>query len=593
VISHGSTPTLSAETTEAASRPTHRHWTVALGSIVATAGAVNAWWLVHFRDGYPVDIDEAGYLWFAFRLRHAFDVDGLSGWWNSFQHEGWVGPLLPSVTGLMQLVTGSNGIVPAMAVQLVFFAILVVASYGIGSRLLDRRAGLLTAATVATLPAVSDFVRTYHLVIAGSAMYAASAYALLASDRLRRRGWAILWGATLGLMLLSRAMIVAFVPALPVAAVWILAVDRADRRRLANFALGLAAFAGVTALWYATSWRPIFDYLTSFGYGDHSPARGPRLSVFSTDFWTDEVIGTIDLSLYVPLACVLAAAFLAALAAVASRTRSSAAAARLLRRASTSDAIVPAFVVLEGYLALSTSSNDGTGFVVPILPSLVALAVVAALRLPWHALRVALAVALAATCAFNVLMKADVVSAASEYRSIDLPGLGLATVTSGRGFFHQHLVNDAGYTLGPPTHPLPPQDRGWLPLYGSIVAPFDHPPAGIDPRLYLATSEPLLNPSAVRLAAIRRGQPAGIFEKVATGGDDSVAAYRRFLDAAKPDLLVTASRQAWHFGPEITQRRVETAARAAGFTPLEQLHTPDGRTLQLWANGRLRGWLAD
>ena len=87
---------------------------------------------------------------------------------------------------------------PSIAVQLLFLAVLVVSSYGIGTRLLDRRAGLLTAFVTVTAPALLDFVRTYHLVLSSTAMYALATYALLASERLRRRSWSIGWGVALG-----------------------------------------------------------------------------------------------------------------------------------------------------------------------------------------------------------------------------------------------------------------------------------------------------------------------------------------------------------------------------------------------------------
>jgi Dolichyl-phosphate-mannose-protein mannosyltransferase len=563
------------------------HSAAALAALLLSLAAVHLWWLDRFRRGFPLDIDESGYLWFSFVQHEALREDGPLGLFREFQGEGWVGPLLPSITAFLELPGGSRQIVPSIAVQLLFLAVLVLASYGIGSRLLDRRAGLLTAVVVATTPAILDFVRTYHLVIPSAAMYSLATYALLASDRLRRRSWAVGWGVALGLTLLSRSMIVAFLPALVLAAVWVLVVDRADVRRIGNLVLGLAALTGTTLLWYATSWRPIFDYLTSFGYGAESPGHAGR-TPFSIGFWTDELVGTVDLSLYLPLAAVILAVLaLGAIGGLLRLVRSPSTAAALRAwsaRAARSDAIVPGFVVAEGYLALTSSSNDGTGFVVPLLPSLIALVVVVALRLPWRRVRVGLVAALSVVAVFNVVMKADVVTPVSEARTVDVPLFGRATLTNGRGFFHQHLVNDACYELGPPTRWLPDSERGWLVAFREAVSPL----AGVrrsdrEPRMYLALSEPVLNTSAVRLAAIRDGHQGGVFEKVDTGGDDTVDAYRRLLAAAMPDLLVTASREGCHFGPPITQRLVEGAAVSLGYRPVRRLPLPDGRQLRVWA----------
>lgn len=564
------------------------HSALTLLALVASLGAIHLWWLARFRRGFPLDIDESGYLWYSFVLHDVLREDGILGLWHRVQGEGWAGPLFPAVTAILELPAGAGDIVTSMATQLVFLALLVVASYGIGCRLLDERAGLLTALVVATTPATLDFVRTYQLVIPSTAMYAVATYALLASDRLRRRPWAVAWGVALGLTLLSRTMIVAFLPALPLAAGWMLAVDRAERRRVVNLCLGLLALVGVAALWYATSWSEIFDYLLGFGYGSDSPSGGGVPSLLSPSFWADELQGAIELAFYVPLAAVLLAATVAAALAwgegLAHATSLRAALRERAAAAARSDAIVPAFVIAEGYLALTSSSNDGTGFVVPLLPSLVALVVVATLRVPWRRARVTLVAALCLVCAFDVVMKADVVSGVSRVRSVTLPLLGRTTLTNGRGFIHQHLVNDACYELGPPTRWLPESERGWLPLLASAVAPLaEVHPRGREARLFLSQSEPLLNPGSLRLAAYREGIRGGVFGLVDTGRVDTVAAYEDALGAARPDLVLTASAERCHFGPAVTPGRVETAAAALGYTLVERLPTPDRRELRVWA----------
>jgi Dolichyl-phosphate-mannose-protein mannosyltransferase len=565
---------------------TRWRWPLALAALLISVSAVHVWWLLRFRRGFPLDIDESGYLWFSFVLHDALRDDGPLGLFRAFQHEGWVGPLLPAVTAIAEIPAGAREIVPSMAVQLLFLAVLVLASYGIGTRLLDRRAGFLTAVLTATAPAVLDFVRTYHLVIPSAALYTLATYALMASDRLRRRWWAVAWGVSLGLMLLSRSMAIAFLPALPVAAVWMLAVDRADRRRIANLGLGLAALLGTALLWYWTSWRPIFDYLLDFGYGVNEP--GNDRSPFSREFWTDEIVGTVDLSLYVPLAAVLLAGLVVAAAAWALSLRGSPSALDAIRaqaaRSIRSDAIVPLAVVLEGYLALSSSSNDGTGFVVPVLPSFFALVVVAVLRVPWRAARVAVVTALCAVAVFDVVMKADVIEPISRAHDAHLPLWGKATLVNGRGFLHQNLVNDACYELGPPRRWLPESERGWLVLFREALAPL-HSRRPEESGTFLALNEPVLNASAVRLAALRDGLEGGVYEHVETGGEDTVAAYEAFLRDRSPDLVLTGSREGCHFGPTVTQARVESAAAALGYARALRLPMPDGRELRVWTRG--------
>lgn len=61
-------------------------------------------------------------------------------------------------------------------------------------------------------------------------------------------------------------------------------------------------------------------------------------------------------------------------------------------------------------------------------------------------------------------------TAASEVRSVELPVLSRATVANGRGFFHQHLVNEADST-GPPTRSLSERGKGGPRLYDAVVPP--------------------------------------------------------------------------------------------------------------------------
>ena len=552
--------------------------------LVLSLGALHVWWLMRFRQDFPVDIDEAGYLWFAFQLHDALDADGLLGVVRAFQGEGWAAPLLPVVTALVGVLGGAREIVPSMVVQLLFFAVLVFASHGIGRELLNRRAGLLTAALVATVPAITDFVRTYHLVIPSTALYTLAVYALLASHRLRHRLWALGWGVALGLTVLSRTMMVAFVPALIAAAACIVVADGVDRRRLANLGLALVAFAATSLLWYATSWRLVFDYLLRAGYGNESASYGPGLSAVSTEYWTHELTGAVNGSMYVPLAAALLAAVLAAAAvAIVDRSRRSGeprAFSERARRAARSNVVVPAFVVVEGYLALTSSRNDGTGFVVPLLPCVIALAVFAGLALPWRWTRLAFVSILSLVAAFNVVMKADVFAAASRVQIVELPVFGPATVTNGRGNLHQHLVAAAGYRLGPPTRWLPERDKGWLDLYEKVAVHVDSFP-GPEVRVRLAAVEPLLNASALRLSAYQGGHLAADLGYVETQGADTIAAYRRFLKEERPDLLLTTTRDGRQFTP-ITQRLVEAAATSLGFEEVARFPIPDGRKLRAW-----------
>ncbi len=261
-----------------------------------------------------------------------------------------------------------------------FFAVLVASSYGIGARLTSPAGGLLVALVVAATPAVIDFSRSYQFAVTDAAVLAATTYALLASEAFERRGWSLLWGVLLGLTPLARTMAIAFVPAQIIAAAWLILTRSgpARRRRLVNVALALGLGLLAAATWLASSWHSVSSYLTNFGYGAqsaHFAHSGSRLSV---GYWTREAVASVREDLYLPLAALLAITFAAAAFAWLRHRRV---------RWRTSDAVVVLFVLLEGYIAVSSSKNEGVGFRVPLLALLVSLGVAALLRLPWRLLR--------------------------------------------------------------------------------------------------------------------------------------------------------------------------------------------------------------
>ncbi len=167
-----------------------------------------------------------------------------------------------TVAGFYQLF-GVSMDVAAMANSL-YLALLLLAVYGIGERLAGPWVGLLSAFLVSLLPMVFAMSRYLYLDFALTAMVATNVCLLLRSDRFQRRGYALLYGLSLGLGLLVKWTFVVFVagPLLvallrrdTLAAAW-QAARRALTLRDGGFSsakrLGVAALLGlaVTALWF-------------------------------------------------------------------------------------------------------------------------------------------------------------------------------------------------------------------------------------------------------------------------------------------------------------------------------------------------------
>ncbi len=472
-----------------------------LAGVVVVSVGVNLWWLHKFRAGYPLDIDESRYLSFGLSLRDGLAAGGPASFWHLWTTQREFGPLLPLVSVPMYLVFGRS-VLAGLGTQLIFCSLLIVSSYGIGARLTSRAGGLLTALIAAGTPTLIDFSRSYQFALTDAAVMAAATWALLASDGFNRRGPSLAWGVFLGLMPLARTMALAFVPAQAIAAAWLVTSRTGrERVRLVNLLLALVLGTAVAATWLATSLHSVFGYLTNFGYGtqsSHFSQSGSRLSIA---YWTREATNAVREDLYLPLAALLAVSLLLALfAAIARRGRTVPVA---LRRWVMSDGAIVCFILLAGYVAVSSSRNEGVGFRLPLLPLLAALAVAALYAVPWRTARRLLVGGLVVVSAVNVLMKADVVGGLSEEHSVHLTGLGTVPVVRGQGYIQDYVLSALRMPATSSTEPLPPSQRGWLPAYARVVQQifgFANRQRAT-PVVRLATDEALLNANDFTLAA--------------------------------------------------------------------------------------------
>jgi len=167
----------------------------------------------------------------------------------------------PPLFGLsMALMYGPFGVSPdvAIMVNVVYWVLLLGASYGLGARLGGRRLGLLTAILVAFTPLVYAMSRYSYFEFSLTALTLLSLYLLQASQRFERRAVSVLLGVSLGCgLLIKRTFPLFVVGALAVVVlqarlpqrVWSLARDR-PRPPWRNLALAAVGGLALAALWY-------------------------------------------------------------------------------------------------------------------------------------------------------------------------------------------------------------------------------------------------------------------------------------------------------------------------------------------------------
>jgi 4-amino-4-deoxy-L-arabinose transferase-like glycosyltransferase len=562
-----------------------RRWGLVVAGVALVLAALNLWWVLRYRDGYPFNIDEAGYTAFGLVDYLALDRGGIDAWWDAIQAQPRFAPLVPALTSI--LVWIHPGILNGFAVLTGFMVLLVMATYGIGSRLAGPKLGALAAVATATLPGTFIFSREYTYALPVAALLACAVYALLCSDGLRSRRWSILCGAALGLMLLSRTMAIVFVPGVLFAALlaaWIRSEDDIGRR-LVNGVLLVVTGVAVAATWYARNLGSVIDYLTNYGYGTRAKYYGEQHGLFSLDRFRAVGEKMVEEDLFIPLTFVVLAALAALLVAVVKQLAPRDSRRERLRRLAGSEAMIPVLVVLVGYAALMTSRNGGNGFTVPLSVLLPPIAVLALRRFPKAA--VPAMVVFFCIAALNTVSTATVWSDAAHTRSLALPGLARALpVTKGvpKAVFAMREQSPGPETV------FDAGDEKWVQANERVAEAVRrlYGPKNEAPIVAFATRNHILNSNTVQLAALLKYQEGMPLIQLEAEPTDTVATYLSQLRDApfgQATAMVSILPATGDYAPVVTQRKAMTAAERIGLEKVRRLRLPDGRNLYLWGTG--------
>lgn len=551
---------------------------VAFGALLLVA--IDVWWFLTYRDGFPLNVDEAGYTTIGVVDYLGLKGGGLHGWWEAIQTQTPNAPLLPALTSILLLI--KPGVLTGFAALAGFIVVLAFASYGTGERLAGPRLGALAALVTAALPGTIIFAREYVFALPTAALLACAVCALLRSDALRLRRWAIACGVALGLMLLARTMAVAFVPGVLVAAgVTALARGRGDyRNRLFNLGLLLLSGAAVAATWYWRNLQPVLDYLTNYGYGSQSKFYGAEHSLLSWAKLHTVAEKMVFDDLLVPIAALLFAGLLAIAVVAIRRLLDSEDRRRELLQLAGSDAFAVLIVVLAGYAALTSSQNGGNGFTLPISVLLPPLAVIA-LRL-FRRATVPVVALLGLITALNLAATSTLWDDVSKPRLVEVPGFGEMPWVGGV----PHTVGAIRVQVPGSLSHFDDRDHGWTRIDGELAAEVESLGSGsLPPVAAFASRNRVISSNSVGLAAVLKAHRGIPFAQLNAEPNDSVATYKHELSAPEfglPTVLITMSRNTDDFPPLVTQSYAATAARGLGFRRVRRFELPDGRSLYVW-----------
>jgi 4-amino-4-deoxy-L-arabinose transferase-like glycosyltransferase len=558
----------------------NRRWLIAVALGCLVLAAFNAWWVAKYRHGFPLDVDENGYTMIGLNDWLGFENHGLHGWWEAVQQQTPNAPLLPAITSVVLVF--SPGVLQGFGVLILIGALLTLATYGIGERLAGPRLGALAALAVATSQGTFIFTREYIFALPTAAFLSCAVYALLRSEAMRRRGWAIACGAAVGLMLLSRTMAVSFVPGIVVvAAILILVRGRDDLwPRLLNFGLAILAAFLVTATWYWRNLSPVWDYLTNFGYGNQAQYYGESDSTLSWARFKSVTDRMVQSDLLVPLAVLIFVGLVALAVIAVLRLRESDDKRGTLEGYLGADVLAVFLVAAAGFGALMTSQNGGNGFSYPIAMLLPPVAVVALRR--FRMATIPVAVLVAAIAVLNVAAHSAVSEGAAKVRNVAVPLFGELPWVNGE----EHAVSAMRVQVPGPLNHFDDQDKGWTDVdkeLADLLAAESK--AGRVQLTTFAMRNRVISTNSVGLASLLDNRVGLPLTQVIAEPTDSVANYRRQLtdpELGKPNALVTMSSEADDFEPIVTQKKVEAAAKPLGFRLVREIPLPDGRSARVW-----------
>lgn len=232
-------------------------------------------------DSTPPYWDEASYLYQGARQYDALRSGGLSAWYDT-----WISlervrpPLVPTLTIPFFAILGISGDA-GLLVNLVALSLLLVSTYGLGTAIRGRRAGLLATLIVGGYPVLIGLAHILLVEMVMVALVAATLFALWRSNGFQHVGWSIAAGLLTGLGALTKVFFVVFV-----LGPWLVAASQAARRaddqwtlpsptQLRSLFVSAFLAAAVAASWYLPNLTPMLKRSAAAAVGAEAAPYGP------------------------------------------------------------------------------------------------------------------------------------------------------------------------------------------------------------------------------------------------------------------------------------------------------------------------------
>lgn len=554
-----------------------------LAAVTLFFGGIGLHWVLVYQSGQPFNIDESGYLCIALNDYRSWVHQGLFGFLKALEARSIQAPITTGATAFLFVLFGVR-LSLAMLVPLFFYVATIWVSYVIARQSGPRWRGALVAFLVACCPAILIYSRDFIFAVPAMFFYTLAVLAIVKSQHFSNKKWVVLFGVACGLAPLARTVTIAFVPSLWLAALLCAVAGPCVKQNLKYFIWSVILSLFVAALWLARSGGKVFKYLTGYGYGAHAHEYGAALHINVVGI-AIHAVAILNESINIFYLLLFAAALAGAIILCVRLKRPR------LCAFFKSDALVLLVCVLGPLAALCSTRNEGTGFFVPVLPTLIALCVGCLFSLSAHRIyKAVLSVILLLVALSGLLPALSQASILAKPRIMTQSVFGPLVLTNGEGVIQQWEAG-SGYKSADPSLPVSlAKGREWV-AFNLHTVELLQALGGMNATSALGFVHLFYNTGSVSLEEyLKYGRPIGKgtygIDPVTTG--NNVTGDWQWLttgEAHDACLLLTARNMEptlRPFGLSINETALETAALKAGFQQKQQLVMPDGNVLIIW-----------
>ncbi len=409
--------------------PRRADW-ILLSALTALITGLDVLW--RLEEKRPPHYDMAHHLYDSLVYRHLFT---LAHPLRFVDHLSFYPPFAYWVTDAFYGAIGSEAIWVAVLSNVVFIAILLFATYGIGTTLWNRGVGVLSAIFVVTTPMMVTAFKEYMLDAPLTAMVALALYLLLRSETFSSLRYSVLFGASCALGTLTKWTF-PLALALPVLLSASVAVARSiserNLGRVRKFVVSMLVAALISEFWYYPNFGALWPALRYVG-GQEGALRGsPPVASASSISWYFWDLVTTQLYLVPSLFVLAGAVFLFFNGEFRRRN------------------LLPTLTIIGTYAGSTLLRQKDPRITDPLLPAVAVLATswLACISFRARAVLATAIVAYGAAAFFaisfgtNLLPKTVTVRLGASVFAGNIPALDGGRIT----LFAQH-----GYIIGPPT----------------------------------------------------------------------------------------------------------------------------------------------